>query len=234
MPTGTDIYIISGVKKQAHLSELLPIGITDIAVMELSNGKRIVMPTSTYRGIMANYGRKRASIGAFTITADSLPAYDTWGWADYWGCTDWMQWHQANVTAYGKDTANQKFISAWGAQDSFMSPYNWCKYNADFADYFSKQGIDVGWMLSHLVVAVQDIPDAVIDAAGNLTDAAGNVLATAADVAESLAHSAQNVASGVGGVTTVIKYVAPFAAIGLGIWAVDKWVYPIFPKRKAA
>lgn len=49
----------------------------------------------------------------FTINADVTPLYDSWGTADYWGCTEWINWHKAMVQKYGLQVANDKFVNAW-------------------------------------------------------------------------------------------------------------------------
>jgi hypothetical protein len=136
----------------------------------------------------------------FSITADSTPALDTWGWADYWSCQEWMQWHRLNVQAYGRDVANSKFISAWSAQDAFASPYNWCKYDSGFTNYFKQQGIDLGNIFSQ-----------VINAAGNVVDAASNVTQTASNA------------------TDVLKWALPLAVIAALIIA-GMWGYKTFAK----
>jgi hypothetical protein len=35
-----------------------------------------------------------------TITADSKPDYDDWGWDDYWDIEDWMKWHKELCKRY--------------------------------------------------------------------------------------------------------------------------------------
>jgi hypothetical protein len=147
-------------------------------------------------------GKRKNSVGS-AITASSKPVYDGWGPGAYWGCAEWMLWHQQQVKAYGQQTANQNFIQAWGAQDSFMGPYNWCKYNAEFANYFAKQGIETGWLLSNLITGAQTVGT--------------NVVTTAT-----------NVSSGVATTSNMVKYLLPFAAIGAGVWAFDKYVKKIF------
>ncbi len=115
-------------------------------------------------------GKKQSfRVGAFTITADSVPDFDNWGWDDYWTCADWMRWHQLKMAAQGQEAANAAFIQYWGSQDSFMAPYNWCKYSNDFAEYFSNQGIDVGWLFSHLVVATETVVDNVSEGAKGIS-----------------------------------------------------------------
>ena len=147
--------------------------------------------------------KKSSNIGSFNITADSTPALDGWGPGAYWGCTDWMLWHQMNKQKYGQQAANQKFIQWWGSQDTFMGPYNWCKYNKDFANYFSSQGIETGWLLSNLITGAQTVGT--------------NIVTTAT-----------NVSSGIATTSTMVKYLLPFAAIGAGVWAFDKYVKKIF------
>jgi len=49
----------------------------------------------------------------FNITADSKPLYDSWGWADYWSCSDWINWHKALRSKYNLDTANKIWVDAW-------------------------------------------------------------------------------------------------------------------------
>jgi hypothetical protein len=144
---------------------------------------------------------KKPRVG--TVSWNSTPLLDGWGWGDYWDCATWVEWHKALVTHYGKSVANSMFIEAWGKQDSTAGPYNWCKYGSAFANYFSSQGIDVGWLLSHLVTGTSTVID--------------NVTNTVVDTS-----------SGVATVGKVVKYVLPFAAIGVGIWAFDKYVKKIF------
>ena len=107
---------------------------------------------------------------AFEITADSIPQRDTWGWAPYWSCQEYMLWHKLNVAKYGANVANSKFISAWSELDSFDHNFNWCKYDSDFANYFKSYGINIGNWISNVFNAGSN----VIDAAGNVTQGASN------------------------------------------------------------
>lgn len=49
----------------------------------------------------------------FVVTADSSPVYDTFGFADYWGCAEWIQWWNALNKKYGKDGADYVWGAAW-------------------------------------------------------------------------------------------------------------------------
>lgn len=97
------------------------------------------------------------------ITYNSIPQLDGWGGANYWNCLQWVEWHKANVTELGHEAANQKFIYWWSQQHWDASPYNWCKYNSEFYNYFNNQGIDTGWLLSKVFVAIDEVGDALPD-----------------------------------------------------------------------
>lgn len=150
----------------------------------------------------------KPGIGA-TITADSQPLLDGWGWGDYWGCADWIQWHQLVKAKYGKDEANARFIDWWGRQDSFAGPYNECKYNATFANYFKAQGIEVGWLLSNIIVGAQGAGNDVVDVVTNVTTGASNA------------------STGVQSVGTMLSFLLPVAAIGAAYYG-----YKTFIKSK--
>lgn len=196
MAKGTDIYYISGSQPKSE----------PVIRLKTQSGKCWYVPVDVLVTLRDIYGTSRPSVG-WNITADSLPDYDEWGWDEYWGCAEWMLWHQLNVQQYGKPTANQKFMEAWAAQDGLMSPYNWCKYNTDFANYFKAQGINVGWLLSNLIVA-----------ADNVTQDGLSTL--------------QDTSSAVASVARVVRVAAPWVAVGAGIWAIDKYAFKLFPDEK--
>jgi hypothetical protein len=50
---------------------------------------------------------------AFTVTADSVPLYDTFGSAPYWGCNEWINWHKEMIKKFGKSQADIRFADAW-------------------------------------------------------------------------------------------------------------------------
>ena len=197
MAGGTDIYIISGAVKRPQ---------PQMVVLYFMNGGNTQLPFDAFKTLVTTYGANRARIGSTPITADSTPDYDEWGPDEWWTCADWKQWHVLNVQKYGQAVANDKFMQAWAQQDSFMSPYNWCKYDADFAGYFKNQGIDVGWLLSHLIVGVENVGDNVINTSENLGDTVESV-------------------------SEWVKVAAGLAFIGAGIYAIDRWVIPAIKRN---
>lgn len=78
---------------------------------------------------------------AFTITAESTPAYDGWGWDDYWDCYDWIAWHKAMLPVYGIDETNKRWLQAWNKQDTFFAaPVDCRTFNQDFKQYAKDNG----------------------------------------------------------------------------------------------
>lgn len=116
---------------------------------------------------------------AATITAESAPNYDNWGYDEYWGCAEWIAWHKALKQKYGTEKANDYWLAAWEDQDSLANPYNWCKYNTTFHDYFRSQGIDVSNIFANIATGAGKIIDNTTDAAVILS----NILKVAAPVA---------------------------------------------------
>ena len=97
------------------------------------------------------------------ITADSTPDldYPWWIFDDYWGCDEWVIWHQRLKEKYGLARANEIFLKAWNDQSSFAMPYNFCKYNSGFVNYFRAQGLDAGHALSKIVTAAGNVAEGV-------------------------------------------------------------------------
>lgn len=137
-----------------------------------------------------------------TITADSIPDYDSWGPDTYWSCNDWISWHVELKKKYGKDVANKTWQSAWDKQDSFEHNYNWCKYSGVFNKYVQAEGLDATWWLP-------------------------NILNAAGDATENLASGVTNSAQAAENVAKVLKYLLPtvviLAAIGVLVYVAKQF-----------
>ena len=132
----------------------------------------------------------------------ATPDYDDWGWDDYWGPTEWMQWHKAMKEALGKDKADYNFAAAWekmltvnGLGASVLSARS---FNADFRKWAKSEGL-----LDALYGGV-----AWIKPLGTLTDVASG----AADAGSALPDIA----------TSAVKWAGLAIGIGLGLAALRK------------
>lgn len=104
-------------------------------------------------------------MATYTITADSIPDYDSYGIDDYWSCVDWINWHKALKAKYSKTVADQTWQNAWDKQDSFEHAYNWCKYGSTFNSYVNSQGLDASNIFGDVISGGTKITENVIGGA---------------------------------------------------------------------
>jgi hypothetical protein len=127
-------------------------------------------------------------VGAFNITATSLPVYDTWSawWnnIDVWECADWKVWFDVMETDLGRTIAQQKFVSAWSYKDNWASSSNAriCSHDCTFIDEMTQRGIDVAFFGVRTVCNLVNIPYNIIEAGENISQGAANATANAASV----------------------------------------------------
>lgn len=132
----------------------------------------------------------------------ATPDYDDWGWDDYWGPNDWMQWHKTMKAAVGKEKADYNFATAWekmltvnGLGASVLSARS---FNVQFRDWAKSEGL-----LNALY--------------GGLTwlkplGAATDIASGAADLGSALPDVA----------TDLVKWAAIAFGVGIGIAALSK------------
>lgn len=118
---------------------------------------------------------------SFTITADSEPVLDGWGWAEYWSVYDWIKWHSLNVIKYGRAKANDKFLTWWNAQSIDANPWTWGKYNPDFRAYLKKYDLlpSVTNFIADVVTGAGDVVSGATEAVKDITEGAGTTIKTA-------------------------------------------------------
>lgn len=220
---GTTIHIISGRKRPVIGS----IGITMITIIDLIErakalypqakvlpikptkvtavpGKVSVLPKTDYIG------------GAYLpadLTADSEPDFDNWGPDDYWSCAAFMTWHQLMEQKYGQAQANLRFGDAMEIAFTFGSYHQNCAYDQGFRDYFRSKGIKIDTVGSLIVMTLIGLAYDGADIVKNISTSLGNVT-----------EAAKNT-------TSVAKVLLPVALVGGSLWAVDKFVYPIFGEK---
>lgn len=154
----------------------------------------------------------------FTINADVTPLYDSWGTADYWGCTEWINWHKAMVQKYGLQVANDKFVNAWLDGLSVVAggrgnapgsnyivdsvPLDCRSFNTEFRNYIKNNETLYNVVYSGI--------------AGTIVKPIGATV----DVVE-------NVSSGVSNVSKVFRYVLPAAILVIAVI----FAYRIYKKK---
>lgn len=126
----------------------------------------------------------------WNITADSIPVLDEWGWDDYWGVYEWIDWYNKVKAKHSKVYADTLFKIYWNKQDTFANPYNWAKYDSDFRAFLSKEGL-----------------------LSSVTNVFADVVSAGTNVVSSGASAAQNVAEGVESAAKTTKYILPVLLI---------------------
>lgn len=141
----------------------------------------------------------------FTITADSAPVYDDWGWSDHWDCYDWMLWHKALVGKYGADKANTMFITAYQNAGFLADSYNCRTLNSDFIGYAKDNGFYDG-----------------------LFEGIGGLIVKPIAIGQSALQGTENLVEGATKTANVLKYAVPalfiVASIGLVWFGYDKFI----------
>lgn len=106
------------------------------------------------------------------INADATPLYNDnilkfWNWFNtVWGCNDWLTWHKAMYSKYGKDAANQKFLTYWNDLATGSSAIDCRSFSTSFRNYFRSVGL-LDQLYSGLGIVAKPL--------GTATDVATNV-----------------------------------------------------------
>lgn len=146
--------------------------------------------------------------GTYTITADSQPDYDGWGYDKYWGAQHWMSWHAAMKLKYGKAEADNRFVNAWiGGQSYGAAQNDWLIFNSSFRAWANAENLR------------EKMNGSIIDSAANLVD---NVATSAANAVENTGDATENLSK-------VLKWVVPI----LGVVIVVAVVYVLFNSAKS-
>lgn len=100
--------------------------------------------------------------------ADAVPELDGWGPDIFvWSLADWLTWHRANVTAYGADTAREKFVAEWSKQTWGAGPITELSYDFTARTYLRNSGV-LGALPPTLGGMIQDLTQGVSNAVSTL------------------------------------------------------------------
>lgn len=139
----------------------------------------------------------------------ALPDYDDWGWDDYWGPAEWMQWHKTMKAAIGKEKADYNFATAWekmlsadGLGSSVLSARS---FNVQFREWAKSENL-----LNALYGGMAWLKP--LGAATDLASGAADLASGAADIGSKAPDVAMS----------VVKWAAIAIGIGLGVAAIKK------------
>lgn len=105
-------------------------------------------------------------MGAFSTISPTSPIAATYkGFPadqDDWTCAQWKAYYENNKKVLGKAKALQ-IINIDTDNIGFFSTGQYCRYDADFVNYFENEGLNTGNVISKTYVASSN----VVDAGGN-------------------------------------------------------------------
>jgi len=98
-----------------------------------------------------------------TMTCETEPLFDGWGWADYWICGDWITYHKMlkDKCSMTKEQATA-FVEQKLTDRSLFGHEFFCGFDNNFKSYFESQGADFGFFFN--------ITNAALDTTENVAD----------------------------------------------------------------
>ncbi len=136
-----------------------------------------------------------------TVTAESIPDLDDWGWDDYWTCSDWQQWHVLRSAAYGKAQADVDFLYYWNQQSMGAHALDCRSFSTSFRSYFQSQ---------NLLEALYDGALGVI----------ASTIGAGTDVITGISSAVSSVGDGVKNSSKIISVIIPILLVLIAIAAI--------------
>lgn len=156
------------------------------------------------------------------IDSASTPDYDGWGVDTHWTCEDWVNWHKALVEKYGKEQADEMWVSAWLAGLSCVSGGTCTAEGSNY--FFDSVPIDCRTFNSTFRSYIQKGENKKLY--GAVYSGIGGVIATPLGWAA-------DVGSGVGSGFKAMKVIIPLAIVGVsGMFLY--WGYKHFMTKRVA
>lgn len=125
--------------------------------------------------------------------ADATPVYSGI-FGGGWSINDWETWFYSMQTAYGTQTAHDRWIAGWNAQSFWSFDYSWDKYDSGFNQFVKDNHLDASNWIADVVTKVEDKTVSIINSAGN---------------------AIEDVFSGVGSTAKLLPYIVAALAIGV-------------------
>lgn len=147
---------------------------------------------------------------------DAYPLYNNnmlkfWNWFDdVWNCNDWIVYHKAVKTKYGKPKADETFLAFWNDLATGSNAIGCRSLDSAFRDYMKKE----------------NLLDSLFSGIGIIAKPIG----MGTDIVTSVGNSVSNAGKGIEGATKVLKIAVPLmlvVAIGFGGY----WAYGRFIKK---
>lgn len=136
---------------------------------------------------------------AAITTWDIAPDYDAWGSDTWWGCPEWIQWHQQLKYKFGSDKANMIWDYAFAKSGNFSGNLDCRTFNAPFREYVRKEGLNP-YQNAGILGPLLNITGSGLELGSSAGDVVGGT------------------AEGLGAVGKYIKYGVGVAVLGIAVF----------------
>jgi len=136
---------------------------------------------------------------AVITTWDIAPDYDAWGSDTWWGCTEWIQWHQQLKNHFGSAKANQIWDYAFAKSGSFSGNLDCRTFNTTFREYVRKEGLNP-YANAGLLAPLLNVTGGLFELGSSAGDVAGGT------------------AEGIGNIGKAMKYVVGVGVLGVAVY----------------
>ena len=122
----------------------------------------------------------------YNVTADSTPDYDVWGPDScHWSAQDWINFHKAKVTKYGKATADSQWATAYDKSSYGASEISFSTGNPEFKAYVLSQGLQNKSTILSKVYKAETAVNNLGEPVRNIGEAINNATETVAQTTKS-------------------------------------------------
>lgn len=136
----------------------------------------------------------------FTITADSFPVYDQWGWDEHWGCDEWQTWGNLLIVKYDFEEGCVRWATAW-AHGSFWGedvPTDCRSTNTNFIEWLNDKPICKKQVYEGITGWIAQTFGDINQILSNALDVATNIIITALRAGEKVVQDAAQILSNIG------------------------------------
>lgn len=151
----------------------------------------------------------------FSINASSQPVYDTFGFADFWQCEDWMLWYSELRKVYSQQDSDYIWSKAWVDGVSSVSGGNGTAPGSNYiVDSVPLDCRTFNENFKSFLNANTNLKSVVFTGIGGLI---AKPIGLGVDVINGVITFGSNTVKGITSVSTILKYAIPVTILILFI-----------------
>lgn len=152
---------------------------------------------------------------SFNINASSQPLYDTFGFADFWQCDDWILWYNELLKVYSSDESDYIWSKAWLDGVSSVSGGNGTAPGSNYI--IDSVPLDCRTFNTNFKAFLEKNPNLKSAVFSGISGLIVKPIGLGVDVVNGVITFGTNTVSGITSVSTILKYAIPITVIILFI-----------------